>query len=343
MYDINIVILTKNFGYNFTGATVATHTLIQKWSGYDEVESIIVLALNVGNYDHVNKLHVVKLKNNGQLRKRAFQLKGKGTIYYSDDHIGYLMKGLPYIHTYHGNWPDAKYISPEMYLKSFYFINRYEETIHNAAVVVNVSQYMKTFTDRFNRRSVVIRNGVAENRKIETKATRGNKVLMIGTLEPRKYGRLPELLKVLPESVHIDSYGNIEDKKLAEELRHYPNFSARGFVNFQEIQLEQYGCFLSLSVMENMPISLVEVLRMGIPVVAYSVGGIPEIVNNDCGVLCSKDTDIREISFALQEIVTGKRTFTMNNRELRKFDWNIAAEKYMNVFQRVLEETGEKQ
>ena len=343
MDDINIVILTKYYGYNFTGATVATHTLIQKWNEYENVNKITVLTLNIGNYYPMEKLHVAKIANNRKLRENALQLDDKHTIFYSDDHLGYLLKDLPYVHTYHGNWPDARYISPKMFFKSFYFISQYRETIRNAAVVVNVSQYMEKFTNRFNRSSLVIWNGVSEYKRKKYNTSQEKKVLMIGTLEQRKYGKLPDLLNVLPESIRIEAYGNVADKKLVERLVRHPNFSAKGFVNFENIPLEQYGCFLSLSEMENMPISMVEVLRMGIPVIAYSVGGIPEIVNNNCGVLFRKDTGIRAISLALQEIISGERTFDMNNPVLRKFDWDIAAEKYMKVFQRVLKKTGEKQ
>lgn len=342
MNEINIVILTKNFGYNFTGATVATHELIQKWSRYKEVDGITVLTLNVGEYRSVSKLHVIKLKNHRQLKKSAFHLRRKNTIFYSDDHLGYLLNGLPYVHTYHGNWPEARLISLEMFLKSFYFINRYGKTIRHASVVVNVSRYMKKFTDTFNKRTVVIRNGVSIRTKVRKDPSFRKKVLMIGTLEPRKYGRLVELLKVLPDIIHIDAYGNIKDKKLVEELNQYSNFTAKGFVNFREIPLEQYDCFLSLSKIENMPISLVEVLNSGIPAVAYAVGGIHEIVNDNCGVLFTKQVDMKKIAKTLQDIVSGERTFSMSNPELSTFDWDISSIEYLRVFKNVLESAGQK-
>lgn len=342
MAEKQIVILTKNFGYNFTGATVATHTLIQKWSKYDEASNITVLTLNVGKYNATSKLKVVKANSNKELRRLAFQHRNEHTIFYSDDHLGYLLKDLPYVHTYHGNWPDARFINPEMFVKSIYFINRYGATLRNAAAVVNVSRYMKKFTDRFNRRSVVIRNGVSEHVQNSSRERTGNKVLMIGSLESRKYGQLPELLKVLPQNIQIDAYGNIIDKRLEEELDKYPNFSAKGFVKFEDIQLEKYACFLSLSVMENMPISLVEVLRSEIPVVAYAVGGIPEIVNNNCGILFNKDESKMKISKAIQDAATGKKRYSMENSELKQFDWNIAAERYLKLFKNVLERVGEE-
>ena len=110
MDDMNIVILTKYFGYNYTGATVATHTLIQKWNRCETVVGITVLTLNVGEYNPTSKLHVIKMNDNRQLRGKAFKLKDHHTIFYSDDHLGYMLRGLPYIHTYHGNWPDARFI-----------------------------------------------------------------------------------------------------------------------------------------------------------------------------------------------------------------------------------------
>ena len=162
-------------------------------------------------------------------------------------------------------------------------------------------------------------------------------------METRKYGKLVDLLRVLPGYVHIDAYGNIANKKLAEELKQYPNFSAMGFVQFQDIPLYQYSCYLSLSVMENMPISLVEVLKFGIPVIAYAVGGIPEIVNENCGILFSKETNTLEIAEALQNVIDGKKEFKYNHPELNAFDWNIAAKRYLEVFDNVLMKAGDRQ
>lgn len=344
MAEMNIVILTKNFGYNFTGATVATHTLILKWSKYNEVFNITVLTLNVGRYDAIPKLKVVKVDSNKELRQMALQHRNGYTIFYSDDHLGYLLKDLPYVHTYHGNWPDARFINAEMFFKSFYFINRYGATLRNATVIVNVSQYMMKFTDRFNKQSVVIRNGVSETEHVQipNRERIGNKVLMIGSLESRKYCQLSELLKVLPQDIQIDAYGNIVDKGLEEELDKYPNFSAKGFVKFQDIPLKEYACFLSLSVMENMPISLVEVLRSGIPVIAYAVGGIPEIVNENCGLLFNTQDQKEKIAQAIQDTIIGKRKYSMENPELKQFDWNVATERYIKLFNNVLARVGEK-
>lgn len=120
------------------------------------------------------------------------------------------MIGKRYFHTYHGNWPDAAKISLEFWLKSFYFRPLYYLTLKNAAYVINVSYYMKKFTDTINKKSTVIRNGM-DFKVVDHEVQKSSDTcLMVGNIDQRKYKYCIALAKILQarkSSIKIDIYG----------------------------------------------------------------------------------------------------------------------------------------
>jgi glycosyltransferase involved in cell wall biosynthesis len=67
---------------------------------------------------------------------------------------------------------------------------------------------------------------------------------------------------------------------------------------------EQFSCFISLSTNEGLPVSMMEAMAHGIPVVSTDVGGCAEIVNENTGVLLPKnytDDDVRNAVYLCAE------------------------------------------
>jgi glycosyltransferase involved in cell wall biosynthesis len=58
-----------------------------------------------------------------------------------------------------------------------------------------------------------------------------------------------------------------------------------------------------LSHMEGLPVSIQEALAAGVPVVATAVGGVPEAVGSDNGVLLGADPSVDEVADALERIL----------------------------------------
>jgi len=99
-------------------------------------------------------------------------------------------------------------------------------------------------------------------------------------------------------------------KSIANEaLRDKNNISYefKGFMtneHIMEFYSENYfDCFITTSETEGgCPVSISEAISFGIPVIATSVGGIPEIVNSDFGILLEADGNVLEISKAIIEL-----------------------------------------
>lgn len=81
----------------------------------------------------------------------------------------------------------------------------------------------------------------------------------------------------LPNSISVEFKGHIPNK----EFLHY-------------LQQTPVDLFISTSESEGLPVSLMESVSFGIPILATNVGGVAEIANEKTGYLIEKDFDITE-------------------------------------------------
>jgi glycosyltransferase involved in cell wall biosynthesis len=106
---------------------------------------------------------------------------------------------------------------------------------------------------------------------------------------------LKTLAKSLPENVETEFKGAMKNLQVIEYYQNTP-----------------IDLFINVSESEGVPVSIMEVLSFGIPVLATDVGGTAEIIDNQVGKLLKKDLKPAEIS---QEINVFSKT---NLSELRK-------------------------
>lgn len=109
--------------------------------------------------------------------------------------------------------------------------------------------------------------------------------------------------------VHFgDGYLREELEQLAKDKLSNVDFEFRGIVPNKEI-LDFYSqnyvdLFINLSESEGIPVSIMEALSAGIPVLATDVGGTSEAVNNDNGFLVPMDFDIYDVAKIVRNYLT---------------------------------------
>ena len=69
----------------------------------------------------------------------------------------------------------------------------------------------------------------------------------------------------------------------------------------------QIDCFVTTSSTEGLPVSIMEALCYGIPVLATSVGGIPEAVDDKVGFLLNSEFSNKEFTLGLNKMHQFKR------------------------------------
>lgn len=98
------------------------------------------------------------------------------------------------------------------------------------------------------------------------------------------------------------------------------------------------------SLWEPFGITLIEAMACGCPVIATNVGGIPEVVTSDCGILVSPRNP-NELALAIDKLIGDKNLRRKMGRNARKrvekhFDFDLIAEKVEQSYRRHLEEPG---
>lgn len=149
------------------------------------------------------------------------------------------------------------------------------------------------------------------------------------TFEKNHEGLLRIFLKVLEKepNVHLHLVGdgperkNIEKK--IEELKLEDHITFYGFVNDPLSYISAADILVLPSIIEGLPGVILEAMYCKTPVVAYNVGGISEVLNDETGILIPKND---EISF------TESVLHTLTKSDLNKVEkaFKMVREHYMN-------------
>lgn len=111
---------------------------------------------------------------------------------------------------------------------------------------------------------------------------------------------------------------NSEQIKFVGEVKGFKDFS-------------KYDAFILISDSEGLPISAVEAMSFGLPLILSRVGGCPELIANN-GFLVSNSKE--EISSAMNEVVANHRTLSRNSEImfLNNFCLERKKQEYLDVY-----------
>ena len=108
-------------------------------------------------------------------------------------------------------------------------------------------------------------------------------------------------IKSLPANVRAELKGRVDNQEI---MRYY----GENHVDF----------FLSLSMNEGLPISMMEAISFGIPVAGMNIKGIPEIVNEETGILLDPSASL----FVIAKELESKIIMCQYRREMIREFWN---------------------
>ncbi len=131
--------------------------------------------------------------------------------------------------------------------------------------------------------------------------------------------RLNAIVEKYDAQDYIKTFGEISHRKVAERMRNS-------------------DCFILFSDYENLPCVLLESISSGTPVIATQVGGIPEIVNENQGILIDKSTE--ELYLAMKKMLMRSLTIDspkqLHQHIIDNFSMSKIAKSFDEVYNRVV-------
>ena len=125
-----------------------------------------------------------------------------------------------------------------------------------------------------------------------------------------------------------DSDGTMDHAKaMARELEVKVEFTGRlSKIEWHNLSKE-YNVFINTTHLDNMPVSVIEAMAMGLPIVSTNVGGMPYLIEHEKEGLLTSPNDEFEMATAikrLQKYPVFTKTMVFNARsKVEKYDWNL--------------------
>jgi len=129
-------------------------------------------------------------------------------------------------------------------------------------------------------------------------------------------------------------------KRLAEALK-LENIEFVGKVSNEEMAelYEKTDVYLNSSLVDNMPLSIIEAFSSGVPIVSYATGGIPYLVESgETGLLVEpKDFEnlAREAIFLLENQEFTKKIVAKARAEVVKYSWENVREDWLELYSKL--------
>ena len=185
------------------------------------------------------------------------------------------------------------------------------------------------------RRVCVSRLGVPLGWPMPELSDRPPLLVSCSTLSSRKQVQLlPQVLGALGRPIRWVHFGDGPERaaieRAAASLPPEVEWEIRGSVD-NSVVLDFYratavAAFVSTSNSEGIPVSMMEAQSFGIPIVAFAVGGIPELVSEKVGTLLPPGSPVSDLTAAICDAITPGRFDRLEIREAfaRRFEATTA-------------------
>ena len=151
---------------------------------------------------------------------------------------------------------------------------------------------------------------------------------------------LSEIKKEFPEAILAmvgpDKNNLLNDlKEYATSLNVKVNFTGLLSKESWTTLSKDYNIFINTTHFDNTPISLIEAMALGLPVVSTNVGGIPFLIENNENGLLVNDDDVDGMVQAIKTLTINnelKTNLVLNARKkVELFDWNLVKDKWFKI------------
>lgn len=250
---------------------------------------------------------------------------------------------IPCVFTVHG-WAFTEGVS-ERRRKLYRTLERWVAPL--AAKIITVSDYDRELALRYGvskpSQLITVHNGVPDHAAALTRTTANGsavKLIMVARFEAPKQQQLVltimARLQELPWTLEFVGDGPELDaaKNLSQTLGLTSRVTFSGARSDVAQRLVNSDIFLLFSAWEGLPLTILEAMSCGLPVVASDVGGVKETFDAESGFLIPRgETELDTAESAIRQLIT--------NPDLRQRMGGAARARYLTAFsvQRMLQDT----
>ncbi|ULC60587.1 glycosyltransferase family 4 protein [Flaviramulus sp. BrNp1-15] len=247
------------------------------------------------------------------------------------------LKYVPILHG--GNLPNRLENSPKLSKAIF----------KKAHVNVAPSKYMMSKFVSFGINNIIFIPNTIELKNYTFKKRNFDKVKLLWVRSFSKiYNPLlaVEILKKLKTEnidtelcmVGPDSDGSLKEakayaKQLKVDVKFTGKLSKKKWLNLSK----EYNVFINTTNFDNMPVSVIEAMALGLPIVSTNVGGLPFLIeNNKNGLLVEPDSAELFVKAIKNLIEFPEKTNQMileSRKKIEQYDWKIVKNQWEELFQ----------
>ncbi len=133
-----------------------------------------------------------------------------------------------------------------------------------------------------------------------------------------------------------------DKENLVEQCQHYANSLHTNVLFTGKLSKEQwielskeYNVFINTTHFDNTPVSVIEAMALGLPIVSTNVGGIPYLLNDTSDALLVSDGDSEQMFVAIERLFkdsTLRNALILNARtKAESFDWKQVRQKWFEI------------
>jgi len=127
----------------------------------------------------------------------------------------------------------------------------------------------------------------------------------------------------------------LKTKEVADELGVEVDFTGKLTKKQWWVLSQKYDIFINTTHFDNTPVSVIEALALGLPVISTNVGGIPYLLKDKVTALLVDDDDVAAMVKAIKEIMSNEelRDFMVLNslHLIESFNWQVVKSKWHEI------------
>jgi glycosyltransferase involved in cell wall biosynthesis len=245
------------------------------------------------------------------------------------------------------HWGIYNEVAEDNYFNKPFFIKAAIKKIYKEAFIfISVSNYLAEGVNKYvcKKKYIVIPN-VVDTSMFNLQKQKAHKFTFIHVSNMVTLKGISLLLNSFKLSLastpgmHLIMVGNKDDKYVHEAKQFgltEENITFKGEVTYSVVSelMRLSHCLIISSKIENSPCVIAEALCCGLPVIATGVGGIPEMINSNNGILVSPNNE-KALSNAINKIVNNYPSFdfiSIKDAAHEKYSYDVISKKFDIIY-----------